>query len=93
MKQISLPELYPDTEPTFIEWREEQEFEYRRAESEAIDYVNEVTDYQPIDNSSKNVDITDWEKFFDECGIDAESQYSVAVRRHLNAYVKERSGR
>jgi hypothetical protein len=92
MKQISLPELCPDIEQTFIEWREEQEFEYRRAESEAIDYVNQLIDYQPIDNSSEQVRITDWEQFFDECRIEVESQYSVAVRRHITAYAEERSG-
>jgi len=92
MTTLSLSELVQEGEPTFSDWLDEQEFEYRRAESEDIDYVNDVLDYSPVDSSSKKVKkIEGWEELFESCKIEQDSKRGKAIKQHIKAYVANRS--
>jgi hypothetical protein len=93
MTTLSVSELVNKSEPAFDEWLDEQEFDYRRVESEAIDYANEVLDYEAIVSSSEQITaIKNWDELFNACGIEEDSQRGEAVKRHIRAYVESRSG-
>lgn len=93
MTTLSAYKLVNTDEPEFDEWIEAQEFDYRRKESEVIDYINEVLNYKPVQRSSEQVEsIEDLDKMLKACGIEENSQRGEAVKKHIRAYAAHRSG-
>lgn len=89
MSDTSLTDVVQEDAPTFEEWLSDQDFEYSRVESEVIDYVNGTIDYDELEDSvEKASEIEGWEAYFEDCGIEQESDRATAAKNHIRAYVE-----
>lgn len=89
---ITMSEVLQKDAPTFEDWLDGQDFDYQRTESKIVDYVNSVIDYETLDDALPEAsDIEGWEAFFEQCGIEKESERAVAAKNHITAYVELRS--
>jgi len=73
----------------FSDWREQQDFDYERVDSEIIDYVNSSLNYDVLDKLIDNnaTDEIAWDKLFHQFGIPKDSDKSRTVRRHIESYI------
>jgi len=89
MSDTSLTDVVQEDAPTFEEWLSGQDFEYSRVESEVIDYVNGTIDYDELEDSvTQASEIEGWEAYFEDCGIEQESDRATAAKSHIRAYVE-----
>lgn len=99
---IELP-LHDDY-PEFDDWCDEQEFEYQREQSEAVDYVNTVVDHDKLDeiiqtNVSFIVElgsgeithsVDSIETVFEEMGFERDSTAWDTATTHVHEYIDHR---
>jgi len=75
---------------SFAEWRDQQEFEYQRVNSEVVDYLNEFLEYDTIDMIIEQVGEADveWEESLHEAsGMSRDSDNFETARTHITAYI------
>jgi len=104
--EVLLTILLQDGAIEFDEWQESQDFEYTRVESEVVDYVNTVVDYDSLNDSIKyavrhiiqdddfdtavTANIQNIDGLIEGMGIELDSTEFDAAKRHLTEYCNAR---
>jgi hypothetical protein len=94
---IYLSDILKDDIPTLDGWVEEEEFDYTRRESEVVDYLNTVIDYdvldEKLDDYDADTEIAGWGDIFSNCEIEKDSDESTAATTHITSYIEFYSDR
>lgn len=74
----------------FSTWREHQDTDYERIDSEVVDYLNEFISYDAIDAivEAEGADSVEWEKSLcDVSGISRDAELFNIARNHITTYI------